>query len=187
MHLATVDGEKLTEVLQRMSRIAGPVLGSAFWRFTDKVVIDWAGMQEPLEGQVENEMPDGLVVSGELMKGTGGRLTYSGPTAIVWADERLQIGRDRLPAEPAHSPRSITLPVGAEEGDLLVAILRRSLEEARLSGYTAECEVVEEKWGKSIGRAAKALGWTGLDESTLARAVAEALIAARSTGGQAQG
>jgi len=175
MHLATVDGEKLTEVLQRMSRIAGPVLGSAFWRFTDKVVIDWAGMQEPLEGQVENEMPDGLVVSGELMKGTGGRLTYSGPTAIVWADERLQIGRDRLPAEPAHGHRPTRLPVGAKEGDLLRAILSHSVEEATRSGYAAECEQVEEKWRKSIGRAAKALAWTRLDESSLAKVVAKAL------------
>lgn len=175
MHLATVDGEELTKALRRMSRVRGRKLGCAFWRITDRLVIQWSGIEESVAADVVNPIPEGLMVSGRFMKHAGKGPGYSGPMEIGWDDEMMAIGQHRIMADRAAGPRVVALPFNATEGDLLRAMLTHSLEELKDSGYAEECELVGQKWDRSIARAAKALAWTGLDERRLAGAVAEAL------------
>jgi hypothetical protein len=167
MHLATVDGGRLTEALRRMGGIRGGKLGTAHWTFQGKLVIDWAGMREELEADIHETLDGALAVQADAMKHITTILNYKGPTKIRWADDRLVVGMDRIPAELVAEPRSFDLPVDGNPRDLLRAMLRRPREELEQAGFAVECNEVEDKWRKSIRTAAKALAWTGIDEATV--------------------
>jgi hypothetical protein len=175
MHLATVDGGRLTEALRRMGGIRGGKLGTAHWTFQGKLVIDWAGMREELEADIHETLDGALAVQADAMKHITTILNYKGPTKIRWADDRLVVGMDRIPAELVAEPRSFDLPVDGNPRDLLRAMLRRPREELEQAGFAVECNEVEDKWRKSIRTAAKALAWTGIDEATVEGLVGQVL------------
>ncbi len=175
MHLATLDGAALTEALRRMKDIRGGKLGEAHWRFRDRLTIDWAGMEESVDAEVETPMPYGVTVSAQVMKHLTARLSWEGPIAIGFDEDRLVIGRDRIPATARVGPRRHILPVDASPRAVLVAVLREGPDAIAEAGYADECTAVTERWRKSIARAAKSIAWTGIDEQTLAELVAERL------------
>lgn len=177
MHLATVDGKELTRALRRMSRVPGRRMGSAFWRFADKLVIEWSGIEETVDADVVAPMPDGLIVSARFMKHAGRRPRYSGQIEIHFDNGMLAIGAHRITVDRATGPRTVALPFNAREGDVLRAMMAGAEEELKASGYAEECELVDEKWRKSVDRAAKALAWTGIDRERLARVVGDELMA----------
>jgi hypothetical protein len=175
IHMATVDGKSLTKALRKMKRVRGRKMGSAFWSFGDNMEIAWSGMQFAVEGEVFYQLPHDIMVSARFMRHSGDRLTYEGPTDICWEKGDLCIGFDRVPAEEAPTSRPFALLVDANEGDLLREVLGRSTEAAVQSGYGEELEPLEEKLGRTMGQAAKALAWTGMSEERLTNMVMGAL------------
>jgi hypothetical protein len=177
MHVAQVDGGDLTRVLRQMLKVPGRRTGCAFWRFTDKLIVEWSGMQETLPAHVATPVPEGLVVSCRFMKHAGRRHTYSGEVAIRWMDGHMHIDNHRVPAERAAGPRVFDLPFDASLAHVLRATLAHSAEEVRQSGYAVESEEITEKWFKSIRRAEKSLSWAGLDRSRLYDVLTAAILA----------
>ena len=175
--LARVDGKSLTRALRNMKKIRGRKMGSAFWRFSDQMIIEWSGMHEPVEGEVFYPLPDGIMVPVRFMRHTVVRLKYSGPTDICWEGGKFWIGFDSIDAQEATGARPFSLPVDAREDALLRGVLGWSKEAAVQSGYADEIEQLEARLERSMTKAAKALAWTGMKRDRLARLVMDALTA----------
>ncbi len=179
MHLATVNGEQLTQTLRRMAGAGAGRMGGAIWRVFYTLEIEWAGVCEELPAEVHEPITFGLLVANDAMHHVCGRFSYTGPTPISWAEGKLGIGKDLVPATQVDGPRAPQLPLDATEADLLRRLLTDPIEVIRGAGYTSECDDVVKRWQTSIAAAHKALAWTGIDERTL-EAVAAQLVRRRS-------
>ena len=163
MHLATVDGKHLTKVLRRMKRIRGKKMGAAFWRFEEGIIIDWAGMEIGVEGEVVSPLPHGIIVPGRFMKHATVKLRYSGPTEIHWQNNQFHLGPDRVVAEQANAPRVFALPIDAREVHVLRALRSHSASTIRQSGYGNELDAAKARLDRTVDKMEKTLSWIGID------------------------
>lgn len=177
MHFATVDGEELTGVLRSVSQTRRRLRGSAFWSFGEELAIKWTSWEQAIATRIERPFPHVLVVSGEIMQKVAAALSFKGPTALAWDEERqhLHLGKHSLPATIAAKPPAVILPLDAGDGELLREMLRHGGEAAKASGYGEEVGKVDDRWRKSISAAAAALSWTGLSSAVLEEIVSERL------------
>ncbi|MBM4355687.1 MAG: hypothetical protein FJ109_18175 [Deltaproteobacteria bacterium] len=173
MHLAIVNGERLTEALRRMAGAGAGHMGGAIWRIFYTLEIEWAGMCEELPAEVLEPMTQGLLVANDVMHHVCGRFSYSGPTPLTLAEGKLGIGRDLVPVTLVDGPRESQLPMDATEADLLRKMLTEPMEVIRRAGYTSECDDVAERWRTTVAAAHKELAWTGVDERTLEAVLAQ--------------
>ncbi len=175
MHLATIDGKELTRALRWLKSSPGKKLGSAFWLFGEDLRLEWSGAVRSLDAQVWQPVADGIMVDCEAMKHVTARLTYSGPTEIRFADSQLLIGRDRFAAQRAAGPRAFALPVDADEGDVLLALLGYGHDATAQSGYEEAGAKAVERLEESLIAVGKATRWTGLSQYRLGEIVMEEL------------
>ncbi len=181
MRLAIIDGSVLTAVLRRMHQAPRGLLGSAFWRFGDELVLSWTTYEEPVPAQVEPDPPGPLMVPGDAMAQLAAGIDLVGEVVIDYdpSRDRLRIGPHALPATPAAPTLPFTLPLDARPRDLLQRVLTEAPEALAAAGYESESEDLSARWSSSLDAAAEALEWTGLTGVDIEAALVEALTQTR--------
>ena len=162
MHIATVEGKELTRALRALNRTPGRKLGSAFWRFSDSMVMEWSGAQRVIPAEVTSPAPDGFMISNKFMRHVRSGVSYSGPTPLSWDGQRFHIGNHRIPAQKASSSRPFSLSVAATDADLLEATLLYDSDKVREAGYGNDQKRLDERLERTLRKVAETLAWTGL-------------------------
>ncbi len=177
MKLATIDGPALTDILRRMGHAPRQLLGSAFWRFEDDLIVSWTTYEEPVSARVEPDPPGPLMVPGDAMAQLAKGIDLTGDVVIEYdvAQARLRVGPHSLPATPAASELPFSLPLDARPRELLQRVLTHAPEALAAAGYEAEAEALGARWASSLDDVAEALDWTGLTRSDIEAALVEVL------------
>jgi hypothetical protein len=172
VHLATVDGELLTEALRRLGTLSGSRESPAVWRFRlEEVEIRWAGKTERLPSESVEVLPPDVTVAGDIMGHICGRVKCAGPTSLSFGDGHLGLGRAFVPATQTNETAVSPLPPDTEPSELLRKMFTEPLEDLENSDCVSKYARLADKWSASIAKAATELAWTGIDGQLLGRLV----------------
>jgi hypothetical protein len=168
-----VDGKALSVAVKRMTKVAGPVVGAAYFAFDEELTITWSGMSETLPLAIPADEPLIVRIEADMMLGLGRRKAMRGDVELDWNGDRLRIGTLSLPGRAMDALPAMSLPMGAGDQELLCAMLRHSSSAALAAGYPAER--VADRWHSSLDKAAQALAWTGLSRDEFVALVGTAI------------
>ena len=157
-----VDSKELRACLRRMGRGVGKVCGAGLWEFSGTVLtIEWSGCVETLAGIGHGS--DRVAVDGAHMRGLSRVPLSPGNAALRLEDGRLYLGTMSVPCAPVTVAVSCVIPAFADQRELLLASHRHTRAELEAAGHASELERARDRLHASVGRAAKALAWLGID------------------------